>query len=499
MVEDADDAQGSYTTESDADVSIEADEELVDEEIDGDDAEDAPGTKPGRKARRKNTTSRQRYRVSMSEVCINGRSFDAPEGLIARPLSHKEALLRERELVPTPLALLEAEGATDLLIKLEAEGEDAAQCASLLGLIESLVFCDRLAPTPRQVAVVTDVSSALEEAGSMGVFKKIFRFSPREVQELAALLLPDGCKCQDKDHRRTMGSQEIMLVVLARFGGYLGTWDQAADFFGSRPDFLSAMFVLAVQDLTMRFEDRLTLEVGAKKFKLRGPEYSAAVSEYMRDSWAGDELHEYYADMRVALDGARQALSRPSDSRLQTSTWSRYTKQNDLDYGVYGTMCGLIMAIVGPVPGRFTDKSFMLADHATVLQVNGLPAVCDAIFAHKPGAFLPIVQERWLQKHDMTKRDNQIASSIRVFIEHTIGGAQARVPFIFNASKNKICVTDVRANFIVGCILYNAHACMHGTQTSLRFRCRPPRFEDWLNKPQLPADEVITFQPHEDE
>lgn len=473
--------------ESDAGIGEESEE----------DAQDDAADEPGRKKKRKNTTQRQRYRVSMTEVFINGLTFTAPQGFVARPLSHDEALRRERGRVPTPLDLLEAECAADKLaelVKQHPQNDDL--CARLVEFVEDIVFAEPLPPPERHETYVVDVQTAETQAGSLDAFRKIFGFTPAEVHHLAGLLLPQGS--MKGDHRRQMSSEEITLVLLARFGGYFSGWDDVSDFFGTSPEVLSSGFVRAVQDLVARFGHLFTVQAGARKFKHRGESYSAAVKEYLRDSWAGDELHEYFAGMRVALDGVRQALARASDSRIQTSTWSRYTKQNDLDYGVYGTMCGLVMAIVGPVPGRFSDKSFVLDSDIVFLKANGLPAVCDGIFSHVEGAHLPIVQERWLDKYGVTKRDNRIASSYRVYIEHIIGSLQRLCPLAFDGRKNKILDTDVKANFIVACILHNAHACLHGSQTSLRFRCRPPKFSDWLFEEELDGGKVVTFSPPEE-
>jgi hypothetical protein len=179
--------------------------------------------------------------------------------------------------------------------------------------------------------------------------------------------------------------------------------------------------------------------------------------------------------------------------RNPNACWSKYKKEHDLLYGVFGTICGLIMAVTDPWTGRHADKEFVTRTHVDALRLNELPALCDSIFIHQPGAIIPIVQKRYFQKFHVSKADNRVASSVRVSVEHTIGSLQRMFPVVFEKANNKILAGTPQITFKAACILYNAYVCYNGSLTSLRFRCRPPRFQDWFGGESLSGEHAKAF------
>jgi len=88
---------------------------------------------------------------------------------------------------------------------------------------------------------------------------------------------------------------------------------------------------------------------------------------------------------------------------------------------------------------------------------------------HGPGQVFP-----WMQ------HVNDLMSPQRVFIEHGFGKVKARCPFLGCRHLLKIQLSPVLAYFRVAFLLTNAHTCLQGSSTSLRFGVMPPTLHDYF-------------------
>ena len=452
------------------------------------DSDDETFHREGRKFARNTGVENALYRA-IAEVVEQY----VPPGYMLRPFEANKASHGRRSLIPCAMEKLGfVEVAEEYLDVVDRNAVayatggvvDAAHENALLDWLRKFLIVPKpvRAPPKRQPRFF-DVNGALLVCDNdEAYFQRIFRLPSAFLKKYASLLFRTPLEIERKT--KVFRSSEMqMLLVTCRLGGYFHDWDAIARFFGIDESTLTSFFAKALDSVAELAREVLRVADAFRRCRHRGERYRAAMASYIRRKFGDDaELHRYYEIVRVIVDGLRLDICRSGDNAMQNVTWSGYTKSHCLLFGVFVTLCGLILGVTEPLTGRSRDPDFITQDVRDAAGANNLPVLCDSIFRLRPGVIIPIVRKEDLVAQRMQRRDNVLASSVRVAVEHVIGDLQRMFGFVFQSNyEHKLGKGRIKQLVDVSILIYDLSVCEYGNQVTLAFRCRPPTGTGLLN------------------
>ncbi len=296
----------------------------------------------------------------------------------------------------------------------------------------------------------TSVEAALHELHyQVHEFQDIFKFSPSQVKVLGTLLLPDGF--ETPGHGR-LGTEEAMLMLLAALRHRYRNKNALGRTLDRDPDNLWRHVNRMVDMLDEKF--RSLFDVRMLPIHAHGhlESWKSAVKTLFSQKFPAMQFPQYLDGVCFILDGMRQDLTRSGFFGVEESTYSAYTGQNDLVWGVLLSAQGMIVALIGPFTGRHNDITFITPVLAEkVLQIGG-KVLADSIFP-KRDWLVPLPTRA--DQENMGIADNQVAASsaLRMPVEWEIGAVQSAFPLPFDGALNKVLQSNVTARMRVSFLL----------------------------------------------
>jgi nuclease HARBI1 len=193
------------------------------------------------------------------------------------------------------------------------------------------------------------------------------------------------------------------------------------------------------------------------------------------------------------IDCTIRAMCRPF--RYQRQAYNGYKKVHALKYQAVKLPNGLLGHIHGPEVGQHNDNH--------LLATSGLLDLC-AMHAIRPGASVSShPARRYLQlfgdpaygnsyhlispfsgagnRTNDEKRWNEAMARVRIEVEHAFGGILRLWPYLNAWWKHRVYASPLGVYYRVGCLLTNAHNCIHLNQTAQYFSCEPPTLDEYFH------------------
>jgi hypothetical protein len=307
-------------------------------------------------------------------------------------------------------------------------------------------------------------------------FRHYFAFPSALVQQLAQLLFPGGTSVPRKG---SLNSELSLLLCLARLHTK-GSWFDMQKLFGMNEFNLNSHFVCALHMFDERFAALVDIERAALRFKPRASAYRESFRLKYIEKSRDQDFPERFHGVATIVDGMRQPISRPSNNACQRASYSGYTKQHCVLWGVVTAPDGLIVCITKPLTGRHRDPDFITDSVNVTLAAMELPALADSIFSLKSGV-KPLPRRGQREALGLPKPICKRLSRVRISVEWVIGNLQRLFPLPFEDCKNKVEMGKVQSTMTMAVVLYNFYACVHGTQSAQYFDCMPPDLSDYMD------------------
>jgi len=357
-----------------------------------------------------------------------------------------------------------------------------------------LLTMPKLTRLPRNTRVpqYTSVMGALGQMlGRLADFENMFLFSPNQCLTLAPLLFPNGF--QSPGHGR-LGSEEALLVLLATLRDRNSNFVTLGQTLGRDPDNLSRHVKNMIAHLDQRYGRlfdvsmlKIHADTDANGVARNVPIWQGAIERLFHAKFPNIDMHEYFKGVCLIMDGMRYDVARCSFAPIQEVTYSGYTGKHDTVCGVIIAPDGMVLALIGPYPGRHNDHVFCTPELQSAVRAIRAKILADGLFAVRDWLRpLPGVNE--MQNYGLAGNQVAAASSMRLPVEWTIGHAKSSFPFAFVGKRNKILQTDVNARLRVSFLLRNLHTLMNGNNTSKYFAVRQTlSLNEYLARATMPV------------
>lgn len=183
------------------------------------------------------------------------------------------------------------------------------------------------------------------------------------------------------------------------------------------------------------------------------------------------------------IDATNVFISRPNGA-MQRATYNGHKKRNSVKFQAVTLPDGIIFHVSGPLEGRRHDitllrESGIEEELESSLQIYGNQYYMYADSAYPLRPYL-IVGFSGSQLDNDERSFNTAMSKVRISVEWAFKDVRKYFTHLDMSRKMTVAISPVGLWFFSACILCNFRTCFYGSQTSKRFDCEPPSFEQYI-------------------
>ena len=172
-----------------------------------------------------------------------------------------------------------------------------------------------------------------------------------------------------------------------------------------------------------------------------------------------EAFFEAFPDMKeIIIDGMERPTQRPSNNKTQRKHYSGKKKKHTRQNTVVVDKSRRILMLSPTKHGSIHDKKMTDKNHIPASIPDDVSILVDTGFQgmakQHPNVLMPKKKPRGSYLSTEEKEMNRLISSIRIVVEHAIGGMK-RLGFMANIYRNKNGIDDTFANVAAG--LWNLH------------------------------------------
>ncbi|PXF46215.1 hypothetical protein BWQ96_04000 [Gracilariopsis chorda] len=176
-------------------------------------------------------------------------------------------------------------------------------------------------------------------------------------------------------------------------------------------------------------------------------------------------------------------ISRPKGS-AQRATYSGHNWRNCLKFQALSTPHGLIFHIFGPVEGRRHDMmvyrhSNINEELSTTLCIDGTQYYIYGDPAYVIRPYLIVGYGGALLTEEQ-KQFNKEISACRIAVEWAFKDIKKYFSHVSSAKKMRIGCTPAALWYFVSALVWNFHACLHGSQSATASNSAAPTLEEYI-------------------